>query len=83
MRAQKCFSILRFVVTNDDRLAAAERQARERVFVSHAVRQAQCVGECFVFACVVPEACSANGWTKPGGMDGDNAVITTRGIASD
>src|ERR1044072_217788 len=75
VRTQQCSAITLCVVGDDDRLAASEWQTGECVLVSHALRQAQCVRECFVFAFVMPEACAADGWTKRCAMDRDDAVI--------
>lgn len=83
MHAEQSFAIRCLIVTNDDRLAAPEWQPGQRVLVSHAVRQAQGVGERFFFAVVIPEACTANGWTKCGVMDGNDAVVTSCGISPD
>src|SRR6185369_13551898 len=83
MRAQERVAIGPLVVADDDRLAAAEWQSGKRVLVSHAVRQAQSIGECVRFGFVMPKTRAADGWTKGSTVNGNDAVISACGLASD
>jgi hypothetical protein len=70
--AQQRFGLELGRVTDDDRLAAAEVQARQCVLVGHGGGQAQHVGEGLFLACVGVEPGSAERGAELGGIDADN-----------
>ena len=75
VRVEDRLALAHAVVADDDRLAAAERQPRERVLVGHAARQAQRVGDGLSHARVIPETRAADRGAENGAVDGDDAAI--------
>ena len=61
-------------VADDHRLAAAQRQARQRGLVGHAARQAQHVAQGLLVAGVVPHAAAAEGRAEGGVVHGDDGL---------
>ena len=74
VRAQQRFGLDLGGVTDDDRLAAAVVEARQRVLVGHGSRQPEHVGEGLFFAGVGVEAGTAERGAQCGGVDADDRL---------
>ena len=69
--------VVRFLfcgIADDHRLAAAERETRHRVLVTHAAGEAQRIGQRVIGTGVRIHARAAAGGPKRGGMNGDNGA---------
>ena len=75
VHTKDCFTIHWPVALHDDRLAAAERHAGQRVLVSHAARQTQQIVNCLLFVLIMPQSRATDGWSKSSVMNSYQAVI--------
>ena len=77
-RAAECFEerpgLGRMLRGEYHRLAAAERQSRHGIFVGHAPRQAQRVGERSIVAGVSPAPAASRSGTQCGRVNGDDRL---------
>ena len=82
MRAEQQLAARRFVVADDDGLAASEIQPRDGVLVCHAARETQGVDDGFVVGGIAPETRSAERGTEDRAVNGDDAAIAGGGIVA-
>src|SRR5258706_1014215 len=80
VRAEDRLAIADLVVADDDALAAAEVQARDRGLVGHAARQPQAVDQRVAIIRVMPEPRAAERGAERRVVDGDDAAIPRRGL---
>src|SRR5215217_4579691 len=83
MRAEGHLAVRRLVVADDDRLAAAQVEPRDRVLVGHAAREAERVDDRVLVALVVPEPRAAERGAERRVVDRDDAAIAARLVMAD
>src|SRR3954452_22266109 len=83
MRPEECLPIRPMIVSDDDRLAAAEIDARHCRLIGHAPGEPQRIGDGFVGAAVLPEAGSPERRTECGIVDRDDAVVAAGWIVGE
>jgi hypothetical protein len=69
--------------SENDRLAAAQRQPRHRILVAHSARQPKRVRQRFGRILIMPEARSAGGGAEVGRMDGDDRSKPVLGLVDE
>src|SRR5947208_9154069 len=79
VRAEDGLAIANLVVADDDALAAAEVEPRDRRFVRHAACQTQAVDQGVAIVRVIPEPRPAERRAEGGAVYGDDAAIAGGG----
>ena len=80
MRQEELLAVERLRGSEDHRLAAAEREACDRVLVCHAARETQRIDESIRGGGVRPQPSAASGGAEHCGVQGDDRPVAVGGI---